>query len=134
MKRIGYLLLCGLALVVVGCQDEGPSSPSLAQVSGTVTLDGKPMEGGEVRFLLPGYPPQAYAVQSGAISGQAFVGQNQVEVVWEKDGPPNPMNPETFIKVNVVSPQFSGPNTPFKVDVGPDGASDLKFEVTSARN
>jgi hypothetical protein len=91
------------------------------------------MEGGEVRFGLAGQPPQIFQVQGGAFSGQAFVGQNQVDVVWEKDGEPNPMNPGTFLKVNAVSGEFSGGRSPFKPNIGAQGAADLKFEVTSAK-
>ncbi len=130
MKRVACLLPLALAAALVGCQEEGPAPASVAPVSGAVTLDGKPMEGGEVRFLISGQAPQVLEIQNGAFAGEAYVGQNQVHVLWEKDGPPNPMNPETPLKVNLVSPKFSGPSSPFQVDVPAAGATDLKFAVT----
>lgn len=40
------------AICVVGC---GPSGPELGEVSGTITMDGKPVEGAYVTFL-PMFP------------------------------------------------------------------------------
>jgi hypothetical protein len=105
----------------------------LATVKGTVNLDGKPMTGGEIRFSVSGQPVKSIEIKDGAFSGQVYTGKNLVEVVWDQDGPPNPMDPSTRIKVNVISPHFSGANSALSADVGANGATDLKFEVTSAR-
>jgi hypothetical protein len=133
MNRWAYCCWCVIALLVAGCAETGPALPQLAKVAGTVILDGKPMEGGEVRFNALGQPPRVLPVQGGAFAGEAFVGSNQIDVVWDKEGPPHPMDPTTRIMVNVVASQFQGPSSPFKVEVVEAGVSDLKFEVTSAR-
>jgi hypothetical protein len=130
MKQV--LCLCFVAFVFAGCTDKSPGLAATAQVAGSVTLDGKPMEGGEVRFVIQGQPPQSIPVQGGNFSGAAFVGSNRVEVLWEKDGPPHPMDPMQRLKVNTVDSKFSGPESPLKADVGAAGANDLKFQVTSA--
>jgi hypothetical protein len=121
-----------LAGFLTGCKSSS-SGPNLVAVKGTVNLDGKPMEGGEIRFIAPGQPAVVIEIKSGAFSGKAPAGKNTVEVVWDQDGPANPMDPSTRIKVNTVSPQFSGPNSTLSADVPAGGASDLKFDVTSAR-
>jgi len=105
----------------------------MVKVSGTVNLDGKPMEGGEIRFSVPGQPVRSIEIKSGAFSGETFVGKNLVQVVWEKEGPPNPMDPNSKLKVNTVSPRFAGVDSPLSADIGKDGAKDLKFDVTSAK-
>ena len=133
MKRMACLSLLVFSFFLAGCPDSGPKAPPVAKVSGTVTLDGKPMTGGEVRFNAPGQPAKILEIKDGAFSGEVFEGKNQADVVWEKDGPPHPMDPNTKLKVNVVDARFSGPNTPFKPEVGATGANDLKFEVTSAK-
>ena len=133
MNRWMFRCWCVIALLVAGCVEKGPATPPLAKVAGTVTLDGKPMEGGEVRFNLIGQPPRVLPVQGGAFAGEAYVGQNQIDAVWDKEGPPHPMDPSIRIKVNAVSSQFQGPNSPLKAEVVAAGVSDLKFEVTSAR-
>jgi hypothetical protein len=121
------------AALLAGCgQEAGPKGPAKAKVSGTVNLDKRPMAGGEVRFNLAGQPVQVIEVKEGAFSGEAFVGQNQIDVVLEKDGPPHPMDPTQKIKVNTVDPKFSGAESPFKEDIPAAGKSDIKLEVTSA--
>jgi predicted small lipoprotein YifL len=133
MSRWAYVCLCIIALGAAGCGEKGPVAPPLAKVAGTVTLDGKPMEGGEVRFNTVGQAPRVIAVQGGAFTGEVYVGPNQIDVVWDKEGPPHPMDPNIRIPVNAISSQFQGPNSPLKAEVGETGATDLKFEVTSAR-
>jgi hypothetical protein len=92
------------------------------------------MGGGEIRFSLPGEVPQSMEIKDGAFSGQVNIGKNRVEVVWDKDGPPNPTDPKAPpVRVNAVAEKYSGPNSPFTVDVDSGGKSDLKFEVKSAR-
>jgi len=117
----------------VGCGQDAAKAPTPVKVSGTVKMDGKAMGGGEVRFALPGQPPKAMPINAGTFAGEAFVGKNNVTVVWEKDGPPHPMDPTARLKVNVVAGKFSGPESPLNAEVGESGASDLKFEVTSER-
>lgn len=133
MKSVSVSLLCGLAIVaLLGCSKEVPL-PSQAEVAGTVSLDGAPMNTGEVRFYADSQPPITLPVTAGAFSGKVFVGANRVDVVSEVDGPPHPMDPSQKLKVNVVDPSFMGPGSPFKQEVAATGAKDLKFEVTSAR-
>jgi hypothetical protein len=135
MKRlIGVCLIVALQWCVVGCDgDKKTKAPDLAKVSGTVNLDGKAMEGGEVRFSVPGQPPKSIEIKNGTFSGEVFIGKNSVEVVWDVDGPPNPMDPTQKLKVNKVATTFSGPNTTLSADITKEGKSDLKFDVTSVR-
>lgn len=135
MKRsLSACLLCSFVWLAAGCTQENPhKSPPLAKVSGTVNLDGKPMGGGEARFFADGQPAQILPINGGNFSGEVHTGKNRIEIVWEKDGPPHPMNPKEFIKVNAVHSKFAGVDTPFKQDIGSGGATDLKFDVTSAR-
>ena len=121
-----------LAGFLTGCKSS-TTGPNMVPVKGTVNLDGKSMDGGEIRFILPGQPAVVIEIKNGAFSGNAPAGKNRVEVVWDQDGPPNPMDPSTRIKVNTVAPQYSGANTILSADVPSAGATDLKFDVTSVR-
>jgi hypothetical protein len=125
---VSFLLVTS---VLVGCSGNQGNTPPLAPVSGKVTLDGKPMGGGEVRFSVPGQPVKVLEVKDGAFAGEVFTGKNGVEVVWEVDGGPNPMDPSTKLKVNKVDAKYLGPNSPFSEDIGKEGKSDLHFKVTS---
>jgi hypothetical protein len=126
------LLVCALG-VLAGCSDGTVPPPAKAPVSGTVTLDGQPMGGGEVRFNLVGQPVLTLPVQNGSFSGEVFVGDNRVEVLWEKEGPPHPMDPSQKLMVNTVDPKFSGPQSPFQEKIPAEGATGLTFAVTSGR-
>jgi len=131
MRHITRVAAVALLAVVLGCTAPGPPTVPVAKVSGTVKLDGKPMGGGEVRFNVPGQPPKSMEIHDGAFSGDAFLGKNQVDVVWDKDGPPNPMDPTTKTKVNVVADQFSGPGSSLKADVAEGAGNTFSFDVTS---
>ena len=60
--RIPLLLLC--ILFVSGC---GESGPTLAPVTGTVTLDQKPLSSGSIVFESPGNRPANGKIQNGKI-------------------------------------------------------------------
>lgn len=131
-------LVCAMAILTLpwcltGCKKSNSSDPDLVKVSGTVNLDGKAMAGGEIRFSVPGKPVKTLEIKDGTFSGEVFVGKNLVGIVWDKDGPPNPTDPSTRVKVNAVAPNFSGPNSSLNADIGADGSTTLKFDVTSAR-
>jgi hypothetical protein len=112
----------------VGCSSQNAPAPATAEVKGTVTLDGKPMQGGEVRFGVAGQPEKICPITDGKFSGEAYVGKNAIAVVLEKDGPPNPTDPTTKTKVNTV-----GSNTPQTAEVAKSGLADLKIEAVSAK-
>jgi hypothetical protein len=133
MRFLCATLFCAAATCLLGCSSDGPKAPPTAPVKGAVSLDGKPMGGGEVRFTAPGELVKTIEIKDGQFAGEAFVGKNRVEVVWDKDGPPNPTDPTTKMKVNAVSNRFLGPNSPFQFDIPAGGKSDFKLDVTSAR-
>jgi hypothetical protein len=133
MNRLcGSVGLLVVSLALVGCSGR-PGPPPLAKVQGTVTLDGVPMEGGEVRFTSPNQPTKSIPISNGSFSGDVYSGKNRVDVVWDVEGPPNPTDPASKMMVNKVSPEFLGPSSPLNADIQPKGATGLKFEVTSQK-
>jgi hypothetical protein len=50
-KLVGYFVVCSMIATVLGC---GPGGPELAEVSGTVTLDGKPVPNAVLTFIPTG--------------------------------------------------------------------------------
>lgn len=123
-----FVVLLG---VLGGCSSKPTDTAQLAPVNGTVTLDGKAMDGGVIRFSIPGRPVKSLEIKNGSFEGKAYAGKNHVEVLWEKDGPPHDMDPNIRLKVNTISPAFSGPNSKLSADIEPSGSSDLKFAVTT---
>lgn len=129
VRAAALVLLAGCFLGCTG--SSGPPTVPLEKVSGTVKMDGKPMPGGEVRFAVPGQPVKTMEIKDGAFAGEAHVGKNNVEVVWEKEGPPHPMNPKERIKVNAIADRFSGPNSVLEAEVTAGGKNEFTFDVTS---
>jgi hypothetical protein len=115
---------------VTGCS-KAPPGPALVKVKGTVTMDSQPMAGGQILFTVQGQPARSINIKDGTFEGEVHNGANLVEVMWNQDGPPNPMDPSSRIQVNVVSNKFWGPHSTLAVVVPSTGANDLKFEVTS---
>ena len=99
-KNIAGGLLCLLVMSVLGCGGGGADDqPDLGLVTGTVTLDGKPLAGVEVLFLPTGGRPSqgntddagkyelAYTRDAnGAVLGKHTV---QISTVFDPDAPPS---------------------------------------------
>ena len=77
------MVVLGLA---AGC---GASGPKKAQVSGTVTLDGQPLDQGEIYFVTPGAgtPPEILKVVDGRFEGAVTLGKKRVEIHSAKKMP-----------------------------------------------
>lgn len=134
MHRLLYASLTLSCLAMLsGCSSGTPKPPERANVSGTVTMNGKPMAEGEIQFEVTGQPPQVLQIKAGAFAGEVFVGKNRVGLMQMADGPPNPTSPGERIKVNKVSARFYGAATELSADVTASGASDLKFAVTGGK-
>jgi hypothetical protein len=76
MTRTLAALLC---LAAVGCGGRD-RPPAYATVSGTVTLDGKPMPDGKIIFTTDGRPPTILDVVDGKYTGQAMTGTNKIQI------------------------------------------------------
>lgn len=87
MTRSHALLFSGFCLLVtIGCDGGGDKPPPYANVSGTVKIDGKPVEKGTITFSTDGRPPAALDIRNGEYSGQAMVGSNRVQVSAKRAG------------------------------------------------
>ena len=127
-------LCCLLAIIpaaAAGCGD-GKTHPTLADVSGTVTLDGKPLADGEIAFVVTGEAPANIPVKDGAFSGKAFSGKNRVEVRATKTLPKSPkaLPTDEAPKMNLIPDRYNIRST-METTVNAGGAKDLKFEVKS---
>ena len=73
-------LLAAAVLLLAGCgptRDYGP----LAEISGTVMIDGKPLASGTISLVTPATGDlQVFEVTGGRFAGQARVGERRVEV------------------------------------------------------
>jgi len=85
MNRSLGLLLCLILGTVVGCEQH--EKLKYANVKGSVTFGGKPLEKGQVTFAVSGLPPTAIEVVDGKFAGTAMVGENIVAVSAKRKNP-----------------------------------------------
>src|SRR5262249_3663236 len=78
MHQIIRFTALAVAIAVVGCGTK--DEPSYANVSGTVTYDGKPLDKGQITFGIPGRPPSEADIVDGKYTGQAMVGKNRIQI------------------------------------------------------
>ncbi|MCS7239330.1 MAG: carboxypeptidase-like regulatory domain-containing protein [Thermoguttaceae bacterium] len=108
--RCGFAVVSAVLAIIVGC---GRSDlPPLGTVSGTVTLNGQPLEGVTVMFQpVQGRPSLGQTDANGAyelrymagVKG-AVVGKHRVEVFWPEDaGPGKPRIPERYNRQSELS-------------------------------
>jgi hypothetical protein len=67
------------ACLLLGCGG-GDNSPPYANVSGTVSFNGKPIEKGTITFATDGRPPSQMDIIDGKYAGQAMVGSNKISI------------------------------------------------------
>jgi hypothetical protein len=79
-RPLGFFLILVFA-TVVGC---GSDVPKFANIKGTVTFNGKPIEKGTIMFAVQGRPPSTMQIDDGKFNGQAMVGENKVSVYAAK--------------------------------------------------
>jgi hypothetical protein len=89
MKRPFLFLLFLLLAPVVGC---GGNRQTYANVKGTVTYNGKPLDKGEIVFTVQGRPATVMDIVDGKFTGQAVVGENKIAVTASKKNPGPPAN------------------------------------------
>ena len=124
---------CGLWLLTLafvgGCL-ERERGPELFPVSGTVTLDGKPLVEGTVYFnTVQSGAIDTLPVKDGQFAGKAIAGSRRVEVVAYRLIPvPGEMGGE--VQESLIAERY---NTQSKLTavVSPTGPNEFKFEVES---
>jgi len=127
-------LLCGIGLAVllltVGC-----GGPVVATISGTVTLDGQPLNEGLIRFVpVDGQSATSDApIKNGRYTAQVPTGERRVEitapkVVGKKKMYDTPDSPEVDVVEELLPPQYNVQTT-LKTTVK-KGANQASFPVT----
>ena len=119
-----------LCIFSTGCGG-GPKAPPVASVKGTVNLDTKPMESGEIMFSLPGEVPTTLKVNGGSFSGSASIGKAKVEIRSYRPGKKNEMYPDQEPSPENFIPIKYNTDSKLTADVTKDGANEFKFDVTS---
>jgi hypothetical protein len=146
MRTLARVAVCCLAAALAGCGDSKPYKT--ADVSGRITLDGKPLAGARVIFNPIHDPkdgalgrPEAYGttdadgrytLETAFRDRGATVGPNRVTVSTIKREA-NPANPEA---IKIVAPErvplrYSNAKDMLKFEVTDKGSDSANFDLTS---
>ena len=117
-----------------GCGEEPP--PPVYPVSGTVTLDGKPMADGEVAFVsVQDSIRDTLPVRDGKFQGEIRAGQRRVEIAAyreERQGVEMYGDKAPMSRVNYVDPKFNQLST-LTASVNTSSPNEYKWDVTSKK-
>ena len=132
MYRVCFTGCLSLAVAwSLGCSSGQNGVAPAANVTGTITLDGKAVPNGELHFGMTGVPPRVLPIKDGTFSGEAPVGKNQVELFIYAEGPPSEKSPGVRSKYNIAPPQYWGAKTTLEATVEVGGANEFNFPLTS---
>ncbi len=131
MNRTVKLLLTILVCLSVACQN-GPAQPKKHAVSGTVTLDGKPLsETGMIYFkTIATGDIDAMEIKDGKFSGSAIPGERRVEIVVYRVTMQDLNGMKGEVKENLIPPRYNSETT-LTAKVTPEGPNQFSFELTS---
>ena len=127
MTRWLLVLLLGLLFVANGC---AKPAPKVYPVSGSVTLDGRPLSEGTVYFkTIATGEIDALPVKDGQFAGKAAAGNRRVEVVAYRSIPvAGQMGGE--VQESLIARRFNSEST-LTAEVTEKGPNEYEFKVES---
>jgi len=124
------MLLVAAACCLAGCR--GETGPGKHVVSGTVTLDGKPLSNGYVTVYpeAANLPANAGKLQDGRYTFRVVAGRHRVVIQAVSDKPivTSPIDPPVY--ESIVPARYNEATT-LTADVTPAGPNRFDFELTS---
>lgn len=136
---LASIALIGVA--VSGCGRRDGPTRKLVIVSGTVTLDGQPLDQGEVHFVSSdsrtageGYFIDACIVKQGAFKGKTSAGERIVQI-WSfkaSDAAPDPITGDKPLPINVIPARFSE-SSKLTAIVSDSGSNSFTFDISSGK-
>src|SRR5438128_7172076 len=128
MIRWPYTLgVASLLMFAFGC---GDGRPTMYKVTGSVTLDGRPVESGEIIFVSidKGVAPDAGRIDNGSYNVLVKSGKKKVEIRASRPvvgGKPNPMGPvyQDYI------PEKYNARTTLEANIKPDAVNHFEYQL-----
>lgn len=128
--KVTLLVAAFAAFLASGCG--GPKVEPTYEVRGTVSVDGEPLDVGDVYFVNEGAAPSVFTVVNGAFSGQATAGEHVVQIYAYKIVPPPPTATGDVeeMKENYLPAEYNSESN-LKATVESGGGGEFSFEVSS---
>jgi hypothetical protein len=133
-----WAAVLSVLVLVAGCNKSGRPQVKTVTVSGTVQLDGKPLDGAEVNFVTDEYAGIATTGSDGRYEMTAQAGENKVYIV-KYDGEYDPTATQSDMPGSggaagpkqLIPPKFSDPQkSELKFTVPDKGADNADFQLT----
>lgn len=126
-----FMALAAIPMALTGCGD-GKTHPKTTDVTGSVTLDGKPLPEGDISFVIPGEAPALIPVRDGNFKGKALAGKNRVELRATKalPKPANALPTDEAPRMNLIPDKYNVQSR-LEANVTAGGENSFKFEATS---
>lgn len=133
MRTLDLFLIVMFSLLLYGCSESGPE---LYDVSGTVSMDGVPVQEGEIVFRAIDPPGRNYAgrIDAGRFLFQTTPGKKRVEITGFKEnpnqGPPAESGEQVPTMIMHIPPQYNI-NSTLEKEVQADGQRVYEFKLTT---
>ncbi|MFN0198137.1 MAG: hypothetical protein ACKVT0_15425 [Planctomycetaceae bacterium] len=126
------ILTASLFVVLPGCGADGPPAVTRFPVTGTVTLDGQPIDSGNIRFLDTTVSGgDAGDIKGGSYSLQATPGKKRVEIIATRaSSKPVEGKPDVMDTESLIPPQYNT-KSELTAEVVADKPNEFKFELKS---
>jgi hypothetical protein len=131
LRSFGYVSAVLVSLMVAACQ-QGRVEPKKYPVSGTVTVDGNPLnEDGLIYFkTIATGSLDAIEIKGGKYSGAAEPGERRVEIVAYRTKMADIDGMKGEIKESLIPARYNLEST-LTATVTPDGPNRFQFELTT---
>ncbi|WP_425619178.1 hypothetical protein NA78x_002915 [Anatilimnocola sp. NA78] len=131
MKNVVRSALCLALLLLAGCT--GGAGPKTTEVSGKVTMDGAPLETGDVLFesLDQGVSPSSAPIVNGEYKAKVQPGKKTVRITSSRPGAPDPVM-GTGPPQQIVAKEFNAKST-LSHTVEATEQKDVNFEVKAMK-
>jgi len=127
------LTLVLLGLLLLGCGGPRRTDPKRAAVTGSVTLDGKPLAEGEILFLaVNGQAVDSLPIANGSFSGSVSVGPQRVQLAVYTRAKRSllPDEPPVEALENMLPAKYHTGST-LTAEIKPDTNLPLSFDLKS---
>lgn len=131
--RLIISCLIAVSFGAAGCGSATRAQPARADVSGAVTLDGKPLPAGEISFLaLSGEAADTLPITNGAFAGSVSVGPQRVQFAAYTTVKRSifPDKPPEDVRENSLPANYHAEST-LTADIKAGTNPPLSFELTS---